>query len=311
MKSNHSRREFLVRTSALGALWAAGCAPGPAHLGAGSRSGRWFEISLAEWSYHRAIFAQEMTHLDFPLVARRDHGLGAIELVNQFFKDKATDRAYLADYQRRCDGEGVAIKLIMCDGEGALGDPEPTKRRQAVENHYPWADAAKFLGAHSLRVNAETHGVGSFEEQQQRAADGLAQLSDYCGRLGLNCIVENHGHLSSHGQWLAGVMRRVNRPNCGTLPDFGNFLIQPGVTYDRYQGVAEMLPFAKAVSAKSYDFDAAGNCLETDYVRMLRLVQAAGYRGWIGIEYEGETLGERAGIEKTRQLLERIRAPQG
>jgi sugar phosphate isomerase/epimerase len=317
---NTSRRQFLTRTGAFGALLAAGCAyhpenagllvrtrssanPGPEPLAAKP----WFEVSLAEWSYHKAIFGKKMTHLDFPVVARRDHGLGAIELVNQFFMDKAANQAYLADYKRRCDAEGVAIKLIMCDGEGALGDPDAAKRRKAVANHHKWADAAKFFGSHSIRVNAETNDVGSPEEQQKRAADGLAQLSEYCGQLGLNCIVENHGHLSSNGKWLAGVMRLVNRPNCGTLPDFGNFQIRPGVTYDRYEGVAEMMPFAKAVSAKSYDFDAAGNCRETDYTRMLAIVRAAGYRGWIGIEYEGDQLGEREGIEKTRLLLERIR----
>ncbi len=323
MKPALSRRQFLARTSAFGALLAAGCAYDPQHAGplvrtrssanpgATPRHRRAFEISLAEWSYHKAIFGKKMTHLDFPVVARRDHGLAAIELVNQFFMDKATNQAYLADFKGRCAGEGVAIKLIMCDGEGALGDPDAGKRRRSVENHHKWADAAKFFGCHSIRVNAETNDVGSPDEQQQRAADGLAQLAEYCGKLGLNCIVENHGHLSSNGKWLAGVMRLVGRPNCGTLPDFGNFQIRPGVTYDRYEGVAEMMPFAKAVSAKSYDFDAAGNCLETDYHRMMKIVLAAGYHGWLGIEYEGETLGEREGVEKTRLLLERIRDAQG
>lgn len=319
MKPIQSRRQFLLTTSAVGALFATGCAydPNKAGLLVRTRSSanpgpvplrrRPFEISLAEWSYHKAIFGKKMGHLDFPVVARRDHGINAIELVNQFFMDKASDQGHLADFKRRCDAEGVAIKLIMCDGEGALGDPDAAKRRKAAENHHKWADAAKFFGCHSIRVNAETNDVGSPEEQQKRAADGLAQLSEYCGTLGLNCIVENHGHLSSNGKWLAGVMRLVNRPNCGTLPDFGNFQIRPGVTYDRYEGVAEMMPFAKAVSAKSYDFDAAGNCVETDYDRMMKIVLAAGYHGWIGIEYEGEKLGEREGIEKTRLLLERIR----
>jgi L-ribulose-5-phosphate 3-epimerase len=271
-------------------------------------AGRSFTISLAEWSYHKALFGKQMTHLDFPAVARREHGIEGIELVNQFFMDRAADQGYLADFNRRCDGEGVSVVLIMCDGEGALGDPEPARRAKAVANHHKWADAAKFLGAHSIRVNAETNDTGSPEEQALRAADGLARLAEYCGRLGLNCIVENHGHLSSNGAWLADVMRRVGRSNCGTLPDFGNFTIREGVTYDRYLGVGEMMPFAKAVSAKSNNFDAAGNCVETDYRRMMKIVLDAGYRGRVGIEYEGETLGEREGIEATRKLLERVRA---
>jgi L-ribulose-5-phosphate 3-epimerase len=317
MNAPQSRRQFLAGSAALAALAAAGCQNSQPNVlvssrssaapGAGSAGAPWFRISLAEWSYHKALFGKKMTHLDFPVVTRRDHGLEAVELVNQFFKDQAKDQAHLTEFKRRCDGEGVRVLLIMIDGEGALGDPDAAKRRKAVENHHKWAEAAKFFGGHSIRVNAETNDTGSFEEQQKRAADGLGQLSEYCGKLGLNCIVENHGHLSSNGAWLAGVMRLVGKPNCGTLPDFGNFQIRPGEIYDRYQGVEEMMPFAKAVSAKSYDFDAAGNCLETDYSRMMKIVKDAGYRGWLGIEYEGERLGEREGIEKTRLLLERVR----
>lgn len=268
---------------------------------------RSFQISLAEWSYHKALFGKKMTHMDFPVVARRTHDIDGIELVNQFFKDQVRDQSYMREFLSRSQGEGVRNVLIMCDGEGALGDPDPAKRRQAAENHHKWADAAKFLGCHSIRVNAETHDVGTPEEQQKRAADGLAALSDVCADLKLNCIVENHGHLSSHGQWLAGVMKLVGKSNCGILPDFGNFTIRPGQTYDRYKGVAEMMPYAKAVSAKSYQFDADGNCVETDYRKMMKIVLDAGYRGFVGIEYEGDKLPEREGINATRDLLIRLK----
>ena len=197
--------------------------------------------------------------------------------------------------------------LIMIDDEGDLGDPDPAKRTQAVENHYQWVEAGKFFGCHSIRVNAETGGVGSYEEQQARAADGLRRLSAFGGQHGLNVIVENHGHLSSNGAWLAGVMKQINRPNCGTLPDFGNFDLGDGNEYDRYKGVAEMMPFAKAVSAKTHDFDDKGNCIETDYRRMLKIVLDAGYHGHLGIEYEGEKLSEPDGIRATKRLLEKVR----
>ena len=312
-----NRRDF-VRASAVAsaaALAGAGCARHHPHHASHVNTpprGQRFGISLAQWSLHKTLFAKKLDHLDFPKTARRDYGIEAVELVNQFFKDKADDPAYLAEYLKRANGEGVRTLLIMVDGEGALGDPDPIQRRKAVGNHHKWARAAKALGCHSIRVNAETQGVGGWDEQEKRAADGLAQLSDYCAGLGLNCIVENHGHLSSHGQWLAGVMRRVGKPNCGTLPDFGNFLIDDkGTWYDRYQGVAELMPFAKAVSAKSHDFDAAGNCTETDYRRMLKVVLDAGYRGFLGIEYEGDKLPEAEGIRATKLLLERVRAELG
>jgi sugar phosphate isomerase/epimerase len=229
-----------------------------------------FRISLAEWSLHRTIFAGKLDNLDFPQAAKEQFGIGAVEYVNQFFKDKAKDAVYLADLAKRADDHGVTNVLIMCDGLGNLGDPDNAARTKAIENHFPWVEAAKRLGCHSVRVNAASK--GSFEEQQKLAADGLARLSEYAAQLGMNVIVENHGGLSSNGEWLAGVMKLVGKPNCGTLPDFGNFY-----DYDRYRGVEELMPFAKGVSAKSHEFDADGNEVRTDYRKMMKIVLEAGY----------------------------------
>jgi L-ribulose-5-phosphate 3-epimerase len=304
-----NRRRFLRRMTVLAPAAGMSCVMVSEILAA--EKAPLFRISLAEWSLHKALFGKKLDHLDFPRAAKRDYGIDAIELVNQFFMDKAKDQTYLGEFKKRAEGEGVKILLIMCDGEGSLGDPDTAKRKQAVENHFKWADAAKFFGCHSIRVNAETGSSGSFEEQQKRAADGLRALSEHSAKLGLNVIVENHGHLSSNGAWLAGVMRLVNLPNCGTLPDFGNFDLGNGQQYDRYKGVTEMMPFAKAVSAKSHDFDAAGNEIHTDYRRMMKIVLDAGYRGFVGIEYEGEKTPEPEGIRLTKRLLEKVREEFG
>ena len=258
-----------------------------------------FRISLAQWSFHKALFAKQMDHLDFARIARRDYGIEAIEYVNIFFKDRATDTAYLAEMNTRAKGEGVYQHLIMVDGEGALGNPDVVKRTQAVENHRRWLDAAKTLGCATIRVNAQS--TGTPEEQQKLAADGLRALTEIAAPMQLNVIVENHGGLSSHGDWLVGVMKLVNHPRCGTLPDFGNFY-----DYDRYQAVAEMMPYAKAVSAKSHDFDAAGNETHTDYTRMMQIVLGARFHSWVGIEYEGETTSEPEGVRLTLALLKRL-----
>ncbi|MBP9902822.1 MAG: sugar phosphate isomerase/epimerase family protein [Verrucomicrobiota bacterium] len=292
------RRMFLKQTAVLSA--GLSLTPGLTAAPAAAKPPP-FKISLAEWSLHKALFEKKLDHLDFPKAARQDYGIEAIELVNQFFKDKAKNKAYLADFKQRAEGEGVKILLIMCDDEGHLGDADETKRLQAVENHYQWAEAAKFFGCHSIRVNA--YSTGTPDEQRDRAADGLRRLAEFGEPLGLNVIVENHGGNSSRGDWLTSVIKQVNRPNCGILPDFGNFQ-----DYDRYQAVAEMMPFAKAVSAKTNDFDAQGNCVETDYHRMLKIVLAAGYHGYLGIEYEGEKLSEPEGIRATKKLLEKVRA---
>jgi sugar phosphate isomerase/epimerase len=292
-----NRRRFLYQTViAAGGIFA-GCTSLEA-----TRPRPLFKISLAEWSLHRELFAKKIDHLDFPRVSKEEFDIDAIELVNQFFKDKARDRTYLNEFKKRCDDLGVYINLIMIDGEGALGDPDSAARAKAVENHYKWVDAAKFFGCRHIRVNAETKQTGSFEEQQKRAADGLARLCQYGAKHRMNILVENHGHLSSNGKWLAGVMQMVNMPNCGTLPDFGNFY-----DYDRYEGVAEMMPYAKAVSAKTHDFNPDGTDSVVDYRRMLKIVLDAGYHDYLGIEFEGDKTPEREGIRLSKTLLEKLR----
>jgi sugar phosphate isomerase/epimerase len=264
-----------------------------------------FEISLAQWSLHKTLFGKKMDHLDFAKVTKEEFGIQAVEYVNQFFKDKAEDQAYLATMNQRAADHGVKQLLIMIDGEGNLGDANLLKRMEAVKRHYKWVDAGKTLGCHSIRVNAASS--GSYEDQVHRAADGLRSLSEYAAEAGLNVIVENHGGLSSNGQWLAAVIEKVGLENCGTLPDFGNFNIGGGQHYDRYQGIKELMPFAKGVSAKSHDFDEQGNEIHTDYQQMLKIVLDAGYRGFVGIEYEGGKIDEASGILATKKLLERVR----
>ena len=243
--------------------------------------------------------------LDFSIYAKNECGIGGIEYVNSFYFGKEGDEAYFNELKKRADGEGVKSLLIMCDRCGMVGDPNEGARRQTAEKHKPWLAAAAQLGCHSIRVNAGSK--GAFEEQQKLAADGLTKLAEAAKPYGLNVIVENHGGLSSNGQWLAGVMKRVDLPTVGTLPDFGNFTIdrKTGEQYDRYKGVEELMPFAKAVSAKSHAFDTEGNETKTDYFRMMQIVAAAGYRGYIGVEWEGGTPGTTEGILLTKRLIER------
>jgi sugar phosphate isomerase/epimerase len=297
------RRDFL-KTSSIAAVGVAAARFAPTAQAADEKLP--FKISLAEWSLHRTLFSKQLDNLDFPATAKKDYGIDAVEYVNQFFRDKAQDEKYLSDLKQRAMDAGVSSQLIMIDGEGALGAPDEENRKRAVENHIKWIEAAKFLGCHSIRVNAQSR--GSFEEQQKLATDGLRRLSELAAPHGINVLVENHGGLSSNGEWLAGVIKAVGLPNCGTLPDFGNFRVSLMETYDRYKGVSELMPYAKAVSAKSHDFDDEGNEKNTDYARMLKIVTDAGYHGYLGIEYEGSRLSEAEGIKATKKLLEKVRA---
>ncbi len=308
MRPDLDRREFLQKTIVTGALAAGALTrataaqdsqPAPKELP--------FKISLAEWSLHRHLYGEvqpKLENLDFPKMAR-DFGIDVVEYVNQFFKDRADDAKYLAELNRRCRDQGVKNGLIMIDGEGHLGARDESERTKAVVNHQQWVRAAKALGCHTIRVNA--HSEGTPEEQAKLVADGLHRLCEYGEQLAINIIVENHGGLSSNGDWLVGVMKLVNHPRCGTLPDFGNFGLGDGKEYDRYHGTEQMMPYARGVSAKSYDFDEAGNETKIDYRRMMKIVVAAGYHGYVGVEYEGPRLDEYAGIRATKALLEKIR----
>lgn len=267
--------------------------------------GTWFDISLAQWSINKAFWSGEKDKMRFAEIAKNEFGVRAIEYVNQFYMEGFSS-SVVDELVRVSRGEGVRNVLIMCDREGRLGDPDEAKRAQAIENHIKWIEAARVLGCHAIRVNAASE--GKFDEQLKLAADGLRRLTEIGDQYGINVIVENHGGLSSNGSWLAAVMRLVDHPRCGTLPDFGNFRTnyETGEEYDRYLGTEQLMPFAKGVSAKTFNFKPDGYERDLDYEKLMGIVKVSGYRGYVGIEWEGKSLDEPTGILKTKKLLEML-----
>jgi L-ribulose-5-phosphate 3-epimerase len=317
-----SRRSFVKKTAA--GLGAAGLLH-PLSTSRAAEKKEPFKISLAQWSLHNAFFKKQgagtLDNLDFAKTARK-LGIEGLEYVNQMFFDKASDETYLGEMKKRAEGEGVKSLLIMCDREGNLGDPDEAKRAKTIENHLKWLDAAKFLGCHSIRVNAASDAKLTPDEQAKLAADGLHRLCEEGDKRGLWVVVENHGGLSSNGKWLTQVMKLADHKRVGILPDFGNFYTNRdnAELYNPYQGVREFMPWVKqAVSAKAYDWDTGAGKFYTedrrepreitlDFERLIKIVVGAGYSGYIGIEYEGTKHTEEEGILRTKQALEEIRA---
>lgn len=270
-----------------------------------------FKISLAQWSLHRSFRANKMKAEEFPVIAKEKFDINAVEYVNGLYENKGNNSSFWNALSQRAKDNGVKSLLMMVDDEGDLGIPDKMERKKAVENHYKWVDAAKLLECHSIRINA--FGEGSMEEVGDALVDGLSVLGEYAGKAGINVLIENHGLYSSNGKWVSKVLKQVNKPNCGTLPDFGNFCTarkwgstQDGTcpeVYDRYMGVSEMMPFARGVSAKSYRFDEKGQETTIDFGKMLGIVKNAGFSGYVGIEYEGSELSEPDGIIATKKLL--------
>ncbi len=275
-----------------------------------------FKISLAEWSHQADIFAGRFDHLDFASIAKLNYGIDAIEYVNQFFPDKASDISYIREMKRRADDHGVQSVLIMIDNEGELSSADDKTRMAAVQNHYKWVGAAKLLGCHAIRVNL--FGENDPETWIKTSVDGLGRLAAFAADFEISVIVENHGSHSSHGKRLTEVIKQVNSKWVGTLPDFGNFCVARKngqlwgseciEQYDVYQGTKEMMPYAKGVSAKTFRFDDNGNEADLDYMRLFKIIRDSGFNGgYVGIEYEGQDLYPAEGIIKTKRLLERVR----
>ncbi len=271
------------------------------------------KLSLAQWSLHRAFNAGDLDPDNFAQITKQAFGIEAVEYVNQFYVAQAKKTSFWQALRRRADDHGVRSLLIMVDNEGDLGDPNQRQRKKAAQNHHKWVDAAKVLGCHSIRVNA--FGEGNQAELRAALVDGLGQLVTYSAQEEVHVLIENHGLFSSDADFVVDVIKEVDSPYLGTLPDFGNWCLtaQWGSTkipcdraFDRYEGVQAFLPYAQGVSAKSYDFKADGSATVIDYARMLNIVADFGYDGYIGIEYEGDVLSESEGIIATKKLIEKV-----
>ena len=260
-------------------------------------------ISLAQWSLHKSFLSAKLNPLDFPIICADKYKIYACEYVNTFYKSFHLNDKLFNQLNKKSNDYGVTNLLIMVDGEGALGDPNPIARGQAVGNHHKWMEMAQALGCHSIRVNAQSS--GDHQTQMKLAAEGIKALCIDAKKYNLNILIENHGGLSSNGSWLSSVIRMVNEKNVGTLPDFGNFKINDTKNYDKYKGIKELLPYAKAISAKSYSFNKNGDEKNIDYKKMMHLIKEVNYSGYIGIEYEGTDLEESDGILMTKALLEK------
>jgi L-ribulose-5-phosphate 3-epimerase len=305
-----NRREFFIKTAFATAAMSFGFSKSESGI---TNPNPVFKISLAQWSVNRLLFSGEMDNLDFP-AKTKEHGINAVEYVNQFFMDKAEDTNYLRELKQRCEDEGVTSVLIMCDGEGQLASSSSDERMQSVENHKKWVEAAKFLDCHSIRVNAYTDIPWSEEPQKSEetiryASDGLRHLCEFADDFNISVIIENHGGYSSDPIWLAEVIRQTDHPKAGSLPDFGNFRIYGDedrtVSFDSYEGVEILMPSAKGISLKPTVWDHSGNRNELDYERMMKIVLSHGYHGYVGIEH-GERDREWESIVEIREILEEL-----
>ncbi len=324
-------RRIFIKNAALGAAGVSLAASFPKLLHAGEKKDLFFKLAISQFSFASQFWTKKLDPLDFAAKSK-EMGITGLDYCSMFFADKAKDSDYLNDLKKRSADNGSYNLRIMVDGEGVLGDLNDSVRLKAVENHYKWMDAAATLGCPMIRVNVE--GEGDKDAVAKAAVDSLDRLIEYGRKQNIDVIVENHVGISCNAGWLAAVMKQVNTPHCGTLADFGNFCInrtKPETNdiagymktkcleeYDRYKGIAELMPFAKGVHAKSHMFDAKGNDTETDFYRMFKIIKDSGFKGWVSVEYEGGLfkmykpgspyLGDYEGVAATKKLVEKAGA---
>jgi len=322
-----TRRDF-IKKAAIGAAGVGLASTLPDYLFAETNKDLFFKIAVSQFSFASQFWTQQLKALDFPAKAK-ELGIPGLDYCSMFFADKAKDAQFLKDLKQRAADAGSYNLRIMIDGEGVLGDLNEATRLKAVDNHHKWIDAASALGCPMIRVNVE--GEGDPKDLAKAAVDSLGRLIEYGKAQNIDVIVENHVGISCNAAWLAGVMKQVNSPHCGTLADFGNFCVnrtKPETNdiagymktkcldeYDRYKGITELMPFAKGVHAKTHVFDSGGNDTETDFVRMFKIIKDSGFKGWVSIEYEGglfkmytkdsKYLDDYAGTSATKSLVEK------
>lgn len=286
-------------------------------------------LSLAQWSLHRRMIGErlplaqraarmvrgklgmreplhgDLDPLDFPLMARREFGFDAIDYIGYFYTPHVRDRSYLRELKRRCDGEGVQSLTISCttEGEIGIGHPEANKRDAIAANHLRWMDMAAYLGCNAISVRVGS--VGDAAEQLRLVADGLNAIADWANPHGLDVLVENHDGFSNDGAWLDELMRLADHRRIAMAPDWGNFGDDPAV---RTAHLARVMPHARALTAKFFDFDEPGDEITMNVPALMRVVRDAGYRGPISVEYEGAQASECDGIRLSTAMLTRLLA---
>ncbi|MDA7903822.1 sugar phosphate isomerase/epimerase [Mariniblastus sp.] len=296
------RRRILKLGVASGLAWVA--SPRTQVLGDLSNPPRvvapdWLTLAVQQYSFNRQLRSGEMNILDFPKTVVEGTGIKALEYFNGHIEEKMKDTAFFKQLRKRSDDLGAVNTMMLCRSKNAVDSPDAKIRKLAIEGYRPWLEATRVLGGKYIRV--DTRHKGEAEKQKGFAVAGLRSLCKVADEYEMGILVENHGNHSGNGAWLADVMKKVDLANCGTLPDFQNFK-----EYDPYQGVAEMMPWAKILCAKSKSFDDNGDEENVDYRKMLKIAKAAGFRGYIGIEFEGHGIDPVVGINSTKQLIQKV-----
>ena len=295
------------------------------------------KISLQCYSFASSLFTKKMNIIDFPKIVREDFNIDAAEYWNRPMVEKRRDSNFIRELNKRTNDYGLENTFMLVDlinfqtGESkSLCSRDKIERNFAIEEHKEWIEFSKAIGCKGIRVNLWSDNM-TRSEVKSISQDSLGELLEFSNKINMSIVIENHGGYTSDAKWLIDLIKSINHPKLGTLPDFGtrNFCIkrapktESGIfgsqcvdQYDKYKGVKEMLPYAKGISAKSHTFNNDGEEMSTDYKKMINLIKASGFNDYIAIEYEGaimalyakgnsKFLSSHEGILATKKLIEK------
>ena len=255
-----------------------------------------FPIGIQEYTFNRILRSGKLKHLDYPAMVKKELGIEHVEYWSRPFEGKHTDKKFVGELNSRTKGEGISNVLILVDEKHELDHEKKSERDKSVDLHKGWIDCAAQLGCDAIRVNCRMG--GDPKDNLNRAVDGVGRLCEYAKDTSVKVVIEPHGRNSQNPDWLLAVMKELNHPHAGILPDFNNF-----GSYDRYSAVEKTLPFAPAVCAKALKFDDEGNETHTDYFKMLKIVYESTFSGVISIEFEGHGVDPIVGSRMTQDLI--------
>lgn len=286
-----TRRAFLQKTSAglAGAGLMAPALSSPVEAQQSAAAGAFPRptrdaISLAMYSLNRSYTAGVWDLLDIARTAREDFNVDGLEYVTIYFRD-VREQSMLRHLNQRAADHGVKNVLIMVDQEGDMGSPDRKARMQAAVNHRKWVDIAAYLGCFAIRCNCTGTGNSVQEDPDalERSAESFNALLEYAKASQIVVCIENHGGgLASNADWLAALAKKIDNPNFGLLPDFGNLAApEPATTYQR---VRTMMPHAIDISVKG-SWNPDGTHPRFSLEEALRIAKEEfKYTGYWGIE---------------------------
>jgi sugar phosphate isomerase/epimerase len=297
LKTN--RRKFMLSSLASVAAGAAafGTRDAQAIEPISRTSGSHFKFSLAAYSYRDLLEGKppQLTLEDF-IADCAEFGLDGTELTSYYFPDNASEDYFrhlkATAFRRGLDISGTAVGNDFCF-------PPGERRKREIDHVKRWVEYADLMDAPMIRIfSGGIKPDQSAAEARRLATEAIEECCAHAGKHGVYLALENHGGLTAEADEMLAIVRDVKSPWFGVNLDTGNFR-----SADVYGDLEKLAPYSLNVQVKVVVHPAGQPSQPTDFTRLATILRAAGYRGYIVLEFE-EAGNPR---EECRKYIEKLR----